>query len=192
MKNKIRQIRKAKRLTLEQVAQAAGTSNQMIGMLERGDRTLSVDWLERIAPVLGVSAVELLDHDEERKIPVVGYAGAGFRILPIDDHMKGAGLDYIDAPPGLASRSAVAVIVRGYSMIPVLEEGDVIYYDEKTEGNFDSLIGRLCVVQCDDGATYVKQIKKSGDHYWLHSHNADPVFPEGISWAARVLWVKKQ
>lgn len=192
MKNRIREIRKRAGLTLEQVAKAAGATNQMVGILERGERTLTIDWLERIAPVLGVTAVELLDQGEDTKVPVVGYVGAGFEIFPIDDHMKGAGLDYIDAPPGVASKSTVAVMVRGDSMIPVLEEGDVIYYDEKTEGDFDSLLGRMCVVQCHDGATYVKQLKKSGDRYWLHSHNAEPLFPEGIAWAARVLWIKKQ
>lgn len=191
MDNRIREIRKARRLTLEQVAKAAGTTNQMVGMLERGDRTLTVEWLERLAPVLGVEPVELLEASN-RKIQVVGYVGAGFRIIPIDDHAKGAGLDEIDAPPGLVARSAVALIVRGDSMIPVLEEGDVIYYDRQQQGDLDDLIGRLCVVCCADGATYVKQLKKSGDRYWLHSHNADPLFPDGIAWAARVLWIKKQ
>jgi phage repressor protein C with HTH and peptisase S24 domain len=192
MNNRIREIRKKLKLTLEQVAEAAGTTNQHLGMLERGKRGLTLEWMERIAPALGVEVAELLDTADARKIPVVGYVGAGFQIYPVDDHMKGAGLDEVDAPPGIVARSAVAVICRGDSMIPVLDDGDVIYYDQQIEGDMDSLIGRLCVVQCTDGATYVKQMKKADGRYWLHSHNADPIFPAGIAWAARVLWIKKQ
>lgn len=190
--NRLRDIRKQRKLTLQQVAEACGTTNQMVSLLERGDRKLTVEWLEKLAPVLGVTVAELLDPAQERKVPVVGYVGAGFQIFPIDDHIKGAGLDEVDAPPGLLEKSAVAVIVRGDSMIPVLEEGDVIYYDQQLEGNFDSLIGRMCVVQCSDGAMFVKQLKKADGRYYLHSHNAEPIFPSGIDWVARVLWIKKK
>lgn len=190
--NRLRQIRKDRKLTLQQVADAAGTTNQMVGMLERGERKLTLEWMQKLAPVLGITVTELIDDVEPARIPVVGYVGAGFQIFPIDDHLKGAGLDEVDAPPGGMAKSAVAVIVRGDSMVPVLEEGDVIYYDDVVEGNLDNLLGRLCVVACLDGSTYVKQLKKADGRYWLHSHNAEPIFPAGISWAARVLWVKKQ
>lgn len=190
--NRLRHIRKQRKLTLQQVADAAGTSNQMLGMLERGERKLTVEWMEKLAPALGVSVAELLADNGQRKIPVVGYVGAGFQIFSIDDHMKGAGLDEVDAPPGPVAKSAVAVIVRGDSMVPVLEEGDVIYYDQQVEGDFDNLLGKLCVVQCADGATYVKQLRRTDGRYWLHSHNAEPIFPPSITWVARVLWVKKQ
>lgn len=190
--NKLRTIRKERKLTLQEVADAAGTTNQMVGMLERGERKLTLEWMQKLAPVLGVTVAELLDDIAAPRIPVVGYVGAGFQIFPVDDHMKGAGLDEVDAPPGVMAKSAVAVIVRGDSMVPVLEEGDVIYYDEQVEGDLDNLLGRLCVVCCLDGSTYVKQLKKADGRYWLHSHNADPIFPAGIAWAARVLWIKKQ
>jgi phage repressor protein C with HTH and peptisase S24 domain len=192
MKNRIREIRKKLKLTLEQVAEAAGTTNQHLGMLERGKRGLTLEWMERIAPALGVEVAELLDTTDARKIPVVGYVGAGFQIYPVDDHMKGAGLDEVDAPPGFVSKSAVAVIVKGDSMVPVLDEGDVIYYDQRLESDFESLLGRMCVVQCTDGSTYVKQLRQTEGRLWLHSHNADPIFPSGITWVARVLWIKKQ
>lgn len=189
--NRLREIRLERKLTLDQVAKAAGTTNQQVGMLERGERRLTVEWMERLAPVLRVQPAELLVTTEPRKIPVIGYVGAGFQIYPVDDHPKGVGIGEVDVPPGLVEPNAVAVIVKGDSMIPVLEENDIIYYDTQAEGDLTHLIGRLCVVQCTDGSTYVKTLKSTDGRYWLHSYNAEPLFPAGIQWAARVLWVKK-
>ena len=60
MHNRIRHLRRARNITLEQVASATGTSVQQISRLELGVRRLTVDWMERIAPVLGVRPADLL------------------------------------------------------------------------------------------------------------------------------------
>jgi transcriptional regulator with XRE-family HTH domain len=59
--NRIRELREAKALTQEQVATAAGTDKTMIGRLEKGERRLTQQWMERIAPALGVSPAALID-----------------------------------------------------------------------------------------------------------------------------------
>lgn len=58
--NRIREIRETKGLTLEQVAMAAGTTNQQVSKLEKGERGLDLDWLRRIAQGLGCEPWELL------------------------------------------------------------------------------------------------------------------------------------
>jgi phage repressor protein C with HTH and peptisase S24 domain len=190
MKNRMRYLRQKAGLTLEEVAEAAGTSNQMIGMLERGQRNLTTNWMERIAPVLGVSPADLMELP--RTVPVVGYVGAGAEIYTIDDHQKGAGMDLISAPPQGATGTMVALVVRGDSMSPAYEDGDVIYYDEIVIGDFTHLIGKRVIVRLSDGRTFIKKLRRNSDgNYWLHSHNADPIVSPQIEWCAPVLWVKQ-
>ncbi len=67
MINSIRAVRKAKRLTLEEVADRCDppTTAQTIGRLETGTRTLSLGWMNRIAAALGVEAKDLVRLPEE-------------------------------------------------------------------------------------------------------------------------------
>lgn len=72
MLTRIREVRKAKRLTLQQVADrcAPPTTAQTIGRLETGMRTVSVGWLNRIAKALGVEPSELVTLPERADVPV--------------------------------------------------------------------------------------------------------------------------
>ena len=67
MINSVRSVRKAKGLTLEEVAARCkpATTAQTIGRLETGARTMSIGWLNRIAAALGVSSAELVRMPEE-------------------------------------------------------------------------------------------------------------------------------
>ncbi len=68
----IRDVRKAKGLTLEDVAKRCNppTTAQTIGRLETGTRTVSVKWLNRIADALGVAAADLVSLPEQADLPV--------------------------------------------------------------------------------------------------------------------------
>lgn len=68
----IREIRRAKGLTLADVAARCvpPTTAQTIGRLETGTRTVSVDWLNRIASALGVTAVDLVQLPDQVDVPV--------------------------------------------------------------------------------------------------------------------------
>jgi len=68
----IREVRRAKGLTLEEVAARCvpPTTAQTIGRLETGTRTVSVGWLNRIAAALGVDAADLVKLPERPEIPV--------------------------------------------------------------------------------------------------------------------------
>ena len=76
----IREIRKAKRLTLQEVADRCDppTTAQTIGRLETGMRTVSVAWLNRIADALGVEAADLVTVPEQTDLTVAAVlAGTG-------------------------------------------------------------------------------------------------------------------
>ena len=72
MINSIRAVRKAKSMTLDDVAQRCvpPTTAQTIGRLETGMRTLSLDWLNRIADALEVSPADLVQMPDEEQLTV--------------------------------------------------------------------------------------------------------------------------
>ena len=77
MITRIREVRRARGLTLEDVAQRCDppTTPQTIGRLETGTRTVSVGWLNRIAQALGVDAQDLVDRNEAADLNVLAVLG---------------------------------------------------------------------------------------------------------------------
>lgn len=73
MITRIREVRRARNLTLQDVAErcAPPTTPQTIGRLETGTRTVSVGWLNRIAAALQVEAADLVTTPESDDLPVV-------------------------------------------------------------------------------------------------------------------------
>ena len=78
MINRIRDIRKAKGLTLAQLAEACDppTTAQTIGRLETGMRNLSIKWMDRIGAALGVDPESLVRSEEGPQVQVVASLGA--------------------------------------------------------------------------------------------------------------------
>lgn len=72
MLTRIREVRKAKGLTLHDVASRClpPTTAQTIGRLETGTRTVSVKWLNRIAAALDVAAADLVSLPDRAELPV--------------------------------------------------------------------------------------------------------------------------
>ena len=72
MITRIREVRRAKKMTLQEVADRCQppTTPQTIGRLETGTRTVSVGWLNRIAKALGVEASDLVKLPEREDVPV--------------------------------------------------------------------------------------------------------------------------
>lgn len=73
----IREVRRAKNMTLDDVARACvpPTTAQTIGRLETGTRTVSVGWLNRIAAALGVTAADLVQLPTRADIAVAAILG---------------------------------------------------------------------------------------------------------------------
>lgn len=78
MINNIRTVRRAKGLTLDEVAKRCdpATTAQTIGRLETGTRTLSLDWMNRIAAALGVDASELVHLPQDTQLTISAILGA--------------------------------------------------------------------------------------------------------------------
>lgn len=131
MANRIEEIRRAKKMSMEALALAIGTSAPTINKLEKGQMRLSDKWLGPIARALDVSPGALLGDNEEgaapkqRSIPVYGMAAGAFAgafTMTSDE------VERVPAPPGLAHvRDAYALIVTGSSMEPRYFAGDTIF-----------------------------------------------------------------
>ncbi|MFO6448841.1 helix-turn-helix domain-containing protein [Erythrobacter sp. NE805] len=78
MSNRIRDIRKAKGLTLADLAAACSppTTAQTIGRLETGTRQLSLGWMNRIATALGVEPASLMRDAAVEPPRIVAELGA--------------------------------------------------------------------------------------------------------------------
>ncbi|MEO6224900.1 MAG: helix-turn-helix transcriptional regulator [Sphingomicrobium sp.] len=106
MITRIREVRRARGMTLDDVARRCHppTTPQTIGRLETGMRTVSVGWLNRIAAALGVEAQELVASTDGADLKVAALLGPGGATAP----RKAA----IVVPPRVES-GGMAVIVSG-------------------------------------------------------------------------------
>ena len=77
MITRIREVRRARGMTLDDVARACDppTTPQTIGRLETGTRTVSIGWLNRIAAALGVDAQELVRAGDTTELKVAAVLG---------------------------------------------------------------------------------------------------------------------
>lgn len=180
MSNFLRQWREARGLTLEQVGSAIGSDKTQISKLEKGDRKLSVQWLERLASFYGVSPGDLLKQPDAPPpapnvdlstavdvprvvsmpldLPVYGVAIGG----PDGDFsLNGEIVDRVRRPPGLMGNSkAFAVFVRGESMEPRHYQGDLLYVDpvRPARAGDDVLVEMKPARPAEPGAAFIKQL----------------------------------
>lgn len=75
MQTRIREIRKRRGMTLQQVADLVRTTPQTVQRLETANMTVSMDWLARLAQALGVAPSALIADETSRPIPLLAYLG---------------------------------------------------------------------------------------------------------------------
>jgi phage repressor protein C with HTH and peptisase S24 domain len=179
---RIREAREALDLTQEQLAEMVGCKQTDVYRIETGKVTHS----RYLAPILKVLH---LSENTHTVVPLVGYIGAGAEVFAIDDHEKGDGLEMIPAPPGMLN--GIALIVRGTSMTPKYDDGEVIFI-EKTVYAIDSLIGENCYLQLPDGRSYLKKLQYGSRPglYSLISYNAPPIIDVPIERAYPIAFTK--
>jgi transcriptional regulator with XRE-family HTH domain len=137
MITRIREVRRAKSLTLADVGERCSppTTAQTIGRLETGTRTVSVGWLNRIAAALGVSAGDLVQLPERADLPVAAILGTDGANAP--RHAQ------VVAAPG-PNAGAVAVTVE--SGIGDYRSGDEIWCDMIAPEAFSTALNRDVLV----------------------------------------------
>ncbi len=137
MITRIREVRRARGLTLDDVARRCEppTTPQTIGRLETGTRTVSVGWLNRIARALGVDAQDLVDRGQTADLNVVAVLGSAGASAP----RRAA----IVVPPR-ADEGQVAIVVS--TSVGDYRAGDEIWCDMLQPDDFGRGLNRDVLV----------------------------------------------
>lgn len=191
--NRIREIREAKDMTIESLAEAAGLSVSYVSRLESGGRNLSVKNLNLIAMALAVDPKELLAREGTTRrnvIPVVGKIGAGGAIDTSSEQIaEGEPLYEIEAPFPLPE-FAIAFVISGDSMWPRYDSGDVIVCS-RIGKEARTVLGFEAAVATQDGSRYLKRVLRGSRAglFDLESHNAPPMRDVRLTWISDILAV---
>jgi transcriptional regulator with XRE-family HTH domain len=137
MITRIREVRRARGMTLDDVARACepATTPQTIGRLETGTRTVSVGWLNRIAKALGVEAQDLVEGGQSAELKVVAVLGAGGATAP----RRSA----IVVPPRIDDGQVAILVASG---IGDYRAGDEIWCDMLQPGDYAHALNRDVLV----------------------------------------------
>jgi transcriptional regulator with XRE-family HTH domain len=133
MITRIREVRRARGMTLDEVAQACRppTTPQTIGRLETGTRTVSIGWINRIAAALGVDGSDLVGSGDRAELKVAAVLGANGAVAPRRDQLVVAP----QAKPGQVAMT-VAASLGDY------RAGDEVWCDVLEPGDFGKALNR--------------------------------------------------
>ena len=182
VKNNVATLRKRHEPPLSQTELAVriGTTLNMLGKIERGDRDLTGGWIEKIAKALKVEPGEIIGNVS---VPVVGKIGAGGSIIYEDI----GNTEFVTRPPDTRGE-LVGLEVEGESMLPKFDPGDIVYISRDEEGVSPDLFGSYCAVRLISGETYLKILARGSEpnRYTLRSLNAADMENRELVWATPV------
>lgn len=171
----ILKVRKALQWTQDDLAAKVGTSKQVISRYERDERSPKISDAEKIANALGITLSQLQGQEpilpagiqkmsavSLHHIPMIGEVAAGVPIIADQVHSV-----YIDSP----CKADYALTVKGDSMNPTYQDGDIIYIHEQPTLDYD---GQVAVIILEDCAT-VKHVWRQPNGVMLTSDN--PAYP---------------
>jgi len=177
--SKLKELRKKKRLTQDQLAELVGVTRVAIAKWEAGERAPKGEYLVKLSETLGVSPSYFFESEKSRKgelellgsldgfveLPVMGEVGAGEMIVPISE-----GETYLVPIAGRVKpqRDWFILKVRGKSMEPYIHDGSILVVEPARFGYAES--GQIVVLCEEDGdwihGCTVKKVKDLGDK-WL-------------------------
>lgn len=154
--------------------------------------------LQKIADYFGVSVDYLLGNEDQKKeeplqklytldqngihmVPLFEDVSAGFGVLAENNVVDYIPL-YFKSP--IEADNTICIRVRGDSMYPKIEDGDVIQVHKQT--SVDS--GSIAVVLLDGAAGLVKKVEYGPD--WIVLHSINPMYQPMRFEGADILRVK--
>lgn len=141
IQSRIREIRKSKKMTLQQVAERTGTTAQTIGRLETGMRTLSLGWVQRIAEALDTDAADLLAMPNQGDIEVGSAVGKNGKV-------RGKSAETVALRLLAASPVALGIADN----LGLYRKGDIVICNRMDEVNIERADERDCLVETNEGA----------------------------------------
>ncbi len=160
---RVRELRRGRGLTLEDLAEQSGVSRAMISKLERGEKNPTLVVAAKLAEGLGVTLSRLAGTEERREIFVVPRERrmvmrdpeTGFERQLLSPNFVGRGVEFIrnkipegstsgEFPPHRSGVEEHIVVERGSlrailgSEEYLLREGDALYFEADVRHRFDN------------------------------------------------------
>lgn len=182
---KLKTLRKQKGITQSKLAEKLGISRSTIAMYETNSSEPDLETLSAIAAFFNVSIDYLLDRNIDDnvqglkinrsvvKIPVFGTIPAGVPIEMIEDSFI-EDEEEIPADWLIGGNQFFALKVKGQSMMPKFEDGDVIILKQQD----DCENGAFCAVSINHTECTFKKVLKKNNGITLMPLNPDyePLF----------------
>jgi transcriptional regulator with XRE-family HTH domain len=161
---RVRELRRAKGLTLNDLAESSGVSRAMISKVERGEKNPTLVVAAGISEGLGVTLSRLVGIEERREVVVVPRdrrmvmrdPETGFERQLLSPTFSNRGVEFIrnvipegsssgEVPPHKRGVQEYVVVERGSveavldGEAHVLEEGDALYFEADVTHRFDNV-----------------------------------------------------
>lgn len=190
----IRDLRKKIGMTQAQLAELVGTSQPQIKRLEKGQRTLSKDWAERLAPHLHVTAEHLMfekplhKHREVIGLRVMGIIKAGdWRDISIlgDDETEPE-VFQVARDPRFPRADQYLLKVEGDSMNEMFPDGSYVICVNFADSGLSLKTGQIVHVERTLAETHLvettlKQVHIHGpEQIALRPRSTNPVHKEVV------------
>ena len=174
---RIRMIRKAKKMTQKEVAEKLGITVGAYSHYETGTRILDVNGIKKLSAVFGVSGDELIDTGYQnktpdnlirisdlptKKVPLLGSVAAGEPIM--DKEFPGV---YAETPMDCD----FALRVKGDSMSPTYLPGDIVFIKQYPDLPYN---GAVVIISIDDDVS-IKHVTLAPSGIVISSDN--PMYP---------------
>lgn len=179
--NRIRELRIAKGMNQEKLADMLGITKQAVSQYERGVRKPDIPTIEALCDIFNVSADYLIGKDDVTvrivgkeglkrldaphgvRIPVFNRVAAGIPIDAIEDIV-----DWEEIPEDMASTGEFfGLRIKGDSMQPRIAEGDVVIVRQQP----DAETGDIVIVRINGDTATCKRLVKYASGISLISLN---------------------
>ena len=181
--NRVKELRKQKHITQEELGKVLDIQKAAISKYENGRAEPSTEVRKKMSAYFGVSIDYLLGNSPAKlsaqklgrgvRIPVLGRVVAGIPIEAVEEI-----LDYEEITPELAATGEFfALQVKGDSMLPKLEEGDIVIVKKQA----DVETGDIAIVLVNGDEATIKQVKKVTGGIMLYGFNPDVYEPHFYS-----------
>ncbi len=182
METRIREYRKLRRMTLQELADKIGTTPQTVQRLETANMTVSTDWLQRFADVFGVHPADLLRGGKAREISILGVLGPGAILRSTNP------LDVTPFHMDIPADDPVAV--RLDAPVGNYLAGTVVVGNKLSRANIVNAFGADCLVGMPNGTVMLRRvIRGEGDRVTLVplDNQGEVQYDQEPEWVARVV-----